>query len=327
MRRIAVEEAFWIPDLATQQVDISRTTLIRAEHRAAWATKLPDIVRYRLPDMDANGIDVQVLSLATPGVQAQPDPATAIIDARHANDVLADVTQTHQPRFAGLAALPLQDPGAAANELNRAVTQLGLNGALVNDHTLGIYLDDRRYDCVWGQLQQLDVPLYLHPTNVAPDAWHILEGRPELDGPTFSWNAATAGHALRLIYGGVFERFPRVRVILGHMGEFLPFWFARLDAAHQRMEPLETLTKLPSQYLTENFAITTSGVTSHPALQAAIQAVGIDNVLFAVDYPFEPTPNATQFLDTAPLSAADRARIAHLNAERLLHIAPSRPLA
>ncbi len=322
MRRIAVEEAFWISDLATPQVDIAKTSLYKAEHREAWGRKLTDITDYRLPDMDAHGIDVQVLSLATPGVQMQPDPGVAVSDAQRANDVLAGIIDTHPTRFAGLAALPLQDPPAAAKELRRAVNNLHLNGALVNDHTLGRYLDDRSYDVVWDQLQELNVPLYLHPNNAAADDWHVLTGRPELDGPTFSWNAATAGHALRLIYGGVFERFPRARVILGHMGEFLPFWFARLDAAHQRMDPLENLTKLPSQYLTDNFAIATSGVNSHPALQAAIQAVGIDNVLFAVDYPFESTDDAVRFLDTASLASRDRARVAHRNAERLLHIAP-----
>jgi 2,3-dihydroxybenzoate decarboxylase len=196
---------------------------------------------------------------------------------------------------------------------------------LINDHTLGHYLDETRFDVVWAELQALGVPLYLHPSSAPFDKWHVLDGRPELIGPTYSWNAATPGHALRLIYGGVFERFPNVTVILGHMGEFLPFWFARLDAAHVRLNGQEHLSKLPSEYFVDNFAITTSGVNSHAALLAAIQAVGVDNVLFAVDYPFESTTDAVAFLDSAPLTAGDREKIAHGNAERLLRLGPTAP--
>ncbi|WP_262699576.1 MULTISPECIES: amidohydrolase family protein [Streptomyces] len=321
LRRIAIEEAFWLDSLSTQQLaDGATASPYKAQYRSKWARRLVDFTEYRIPEMDAHGIDLQILSLATPGVQMQPDTDVAIDDARRANDALAAIVKEHTPRFAGLAALPLQSPEAAARELRRAVTELGLHGALVNDHTLGHYLDERRFDVVWAELQDLGVPLYLHPTNVLPAPWPLLDGRPELDGPTFTFTVATAGHALRLIYGGVFERFPDTTVILGHMGEFLPFWFARLDAAHQRLDPQEHLTKLPSQYFTDNFVITTSGVTSHAALQAAIQTVGIDNILFAVDYPFESTAEAVAFLDTAPLADADRKKIASRNAERLLRL-------
>ncbi|WP_433171398.1 amidohydrolase family protein [Actinoallomurus sp. CA-150999] len=321
MRRIAIEEAFWLDDLSTGQIDASKiASPYKPEYRSRWAARLIDFTEYRLPEMDANGVDIQVLSLATPGIQMQADTDLAIDDARRANDALAEIVNEHAPRFGGLAALPLQNPEAAAQELRRAVKELRLHGALVNDHTLGHYLDERRFDIVWGELQDLGVPLYLHPSNVSADRWHVLDGRPELDGPTFSWNATTSGHALRLIYGGVFERFPQTTVILGHMGEFLPFWFARLDAAHRRLETKENLTKLPSQYFAENFVITTSGVNSHPALLAAIQAVGIDNVLFAVDYPFESTADAVAFLDTAPLASSDREKIAYRNAENLLRL-------
>jgi 2,3-dihydroxybenzoate decarboxylase len=319
MKRIAMEEAFWLDDLSTRQVNASDSaSLYKAEYRSKWAARLVDFTEYRIPEMDAHGIDMQVLSLATPGIQMQADISLAIDDARRANDTLAGIVNQHTPRFGGLAALPLQNPVVAAQELRRAVKELRLHGALVNDHTLGHYLDERQFDVFWAELQDLGVPLYLHPSNVPPDRWHVLDGRPELDGPTYSWNAATSGHALRLIYGGVFERFPGATVILGHMGEFLPFWFARLDAAHRRLDLNEHLTKLPSQYFADNFVITTSGVNSHSALLAAVQAVGIDNVLFAVDYPFESTADAVAFLDTAPLAASDREKIAHRNAERLL---------
>jgi 2,3-dihydroxybenzoate decarboxylase len=291
--------------------------VLRKDRAGAWAERLPDFTTLRIEEMEAHGVDVALLSLTAPGIQVQPDRAVAVDDARRANDDLAAIVAENPARFAGLAALPLQDPDAAAVELERAVGTLGLKGALVNGPTLGRYLDEPRFREVWAALERLGVPLYLHPTSASEGEWHVLSGRPELAGPTYSWAAETGAHALRLVYGGVFDDFPGATLVLGHMGEFLPFQLSRLDARHGDIAPERELAKLPSEYVTDNMVITTSGVCSHAALLGAVMAVGIDNVLFAVDYPYESTEDAVKLLTTAPLSDADRAKISHRNAERV----------
>jgi len=242
-----------------------------------------------------------------------------VADARAANDFLAEIIKQHPQRFAGLAAIPMQDPPRAAAELRRGI-ELGLHGALVNDHTLGHYLDEPQYAPFWEALQDLDVPLYIHPNAVPADNWKVVQGYPGMDTAMWSWAPRTGGHAIRLILGGVFDRYPGARVILGHMGEFLPFQLSRLDSRFEVLEFTPPLEKLPSQYFGTNIAITTTGVFSHAALIAAIQAVGIDNVMFSIDYPFESTEQAVQFIRTAPLAPADQARVAHVNAERILRL-------
>jgi len=209
------------------------------------------------------------------------------------------------------------NPKAAA-ELRRAVVDLGLRGALVNDHMLGHYLDEPQYFPFWEALQELDIPL--HPNAVPSDDWNVVRGHPGLDTATWSWAARTGGHVMRLIFAGVFDRFPDARIILGHMGEFLPFQLSRFDARYADLDLERPLAKLPSEYFQTNVAITTTGVFSHSALIAAIQAVGIDNVMFSIDYPFESTDKAVQFLRSAPLAPADKKRVAHANAERILKL-------
>jgi 2,3-dihydroxybenzoate decarboxylase len=321
MRRVALEEAFWFDGLATPAHFEGLRLRYTQEALDRFKRGLADFTEYRLPEMDQYGVDVQVLSLTSPGIQTQPDPGVAVDDARRANDFLAETIARHPTRFAGLAALPLQDPERAVAELRRAVTGLGLCGALVNDHTLGHYLDEEQYAVVWAELQDLDVPLYIHPSAAPADSWHVLEGRPELDGATFSWAAATGGHAMRLVYGGVFDRFPRAKVILGHMGEFLPFQLTRFDARHRDLAMERPLGRMPSEYFGENIKITTTGVYSHAVLVAAVQAVGVDSVMFSIDYPYESTEEAVRFLDTAPLLPDDLALVAHGNADRLLKLA------
>ncbi len=320
MKIIALEESFWYDKLTTEGSDKARAWLqLKSEVGADWQRRLVDFTEYRLPDMDRNGVDMQVLSLNSPGIQAQPDPDIAVADARTANDFLADIVKEHPQRFAGLAALPLQDPSKAAAELRRAIG-LGLHGALVNDHTLGHYLDEPQYATFWETLQDLDVPLYIHPNAVPADTWKVVQGYPGMDTAMWSWAPRTGGHAVRLILGGVFDRYPNARVILGHMGEFLPFQLTRLDSRYEVLNWEHPLEKLPSAYFGTNIAITTTGVFSHAALIAAIQAVGVDNVMFSIDYPFESTEQAVQFIRTAPLAPADQARVAHVNAERILRL-------
>jgi 2,3-dihydroxybenzoate decarboxylase len=320
MKLIALEEAFWYEELATEGSPITHIP-VKTGVLATWRRKLVDFTEFRLPEMDRLGVDMQVLSLTSPGIQMQPDSAIAVADARKANDYLAAVISEYPQRFAGLATVPLQDPPQAAAELRRAV-ELGLCGALVNDHTLGHYLDEPQYAPFWAALQDLDVPLYIHPNAVPSDDWNVLRGYPELDHATWSWAPRTGGHAMRLIFAGVFDRFPNTRIILGHMGEFLPFQLSRFDARYVDLDLERPLAKLPSEYFQTNIAITTTGVFSHAALIAAIQAIGIDNVMFSIDYPFESTEKAVQFMHSAPLAPADKERVAHANAERILRLNP-----
>jgi 2,3-dihydroxybenzoate decarboxylase len=317
MRRVALEEACWFTELTTPWRFTTRSPS-RPKILDRYVSRLADFTEFRLPEMDLNGIDVHVLSLGAPGLQTQPDTDVAVRDARLANDLLAETVGRHPTRFAGLAAVPLQDPDVAAAELRRAVGELGLCGVLVNDHTLGHYLDEEQYGGFWAELEALDVPLYLHPG--AEPEWSMLDGYPELNGAMFSWAASTGGHAMRLVFGGVFDRFPRATVILGHMGEFLPYQLTRFDSRYRFLGDNRRLERRPSEYFGENIKITTSGVFSHAALIAAIQAIGVDNVMFSIDYPFESTEEAVRFLDSAPLSPTDLRRLAHGNADRLLRL-------
>ncbi|MER5948152.1 amidohydrolase family protein [Streptomyces sp. NPDC001904] len=317
MRTIGLEEHFVTPELVGYGA--SSASILQPEKWREASRRLLDLTGERLTEMDAAGLDTQVLSLNAPGIQAEPDAATAVARAAAVNDLLASVVAEHPGRFAGFAALPLQDPQAAAKELERAVSQLGLRGVLVNAHTQGRYLDDPSLRVVWERAEGLDVPLYLHPAN-GVGIPHVIEGHPELVGPMWSWGAETATHFLRLVFGGVFNDFPRAKVLLGHMGEGLPYMLWRLDSRwdYHDHHGVELALGRPSEYVRRHLYVTTSGVCSAPPLMCAVQALGADHVLFGTDYPFEDMATATEFLRTAPVGETDRAKIAHLNAERLL---------
>jgi 2,3-dihydroxybenzoate decarboxylase len=328
MRYIALEEAFFIPELAElQPVSSSLPFLQSLSFKSGYAEqiqrRLTDFTEYRLPEMDDAGIDIQVLSLAGPGLQVDIDAERARDNARFANDYLAKVIGEYPERFRGFAALPLQDPAAAAAELERAVTQDGLRGALVYDSVHGPggrYLDAPEYDEVWSAVESLDVPLYLHPGAPPADHWRVLDGRPELYGSTWSWAAEVGGHALRILFSGVFDRHPGATMILGHMGEFLPFQRSRLDSRYQIMQPTTPLKQAPSAYLGTNIVFTNSGVFSPAVMLGAVLEVGADALMFSVDYPYESSYEAVQGFERTTLSASDREKIAHGNAERLLRI-------
>lgn len=324
MKLIALEEHFVTPDLVGYGAGTS--SIAQPKVWAEASRRLLDLTEERLPEMDAAGLDMEVLSLNSPGIQAEQNPAEAVRKALRVNDFLAGVIAAHPDRFAGFAALPLQDPAAAAAELERAVVQLGLRGALVNAHTNGMYLDDPALRVVWERAEALDVPLYLHPAN-GVDAAHVLSGHPELVGPMWSWGVDTATHVLRLIFGGVFDDFPQAKLLLGHMGEGLPFVLWRLDSrwGFHLHHGIELARERPSEYLRHNLYITTSGVCSDPPLLAALMSIGPDHILFGTDYPFEQMSTATEFLRAAPISEIDRAKIAHQNAEKLLRITPKSP--
>ncbi|BBX66182.1 amidohydrolase [Mycobacterium saskatchewanense] len=317
MRYIALEEAFSIPGIAEPMSGLASRETSFAQQ---WLRKLPDFTQYRIPEMDAAGIDIQVLSLTVPGLQADLDADTARGDARRANDYLAQTVAEHPTRFRGFAALPLQDPRAAVTELERCVTELGFCGALVNDHLGGRYLDEPLYEPLWEALESLAVPLYLHPGTPPADRWRVLTGHPELYGAMWSWAAEVSGHALRVVCGGVFDRHPSATLILGHMGEFLPFQRSRLDSRYATIHTDYRLQRPPSAYLGTNVVFTTSGVFSPAALTGAVLEVGADAIMFSVDYPYESSQEAVDGFERTTLSPGDREKIAHANAERILKI-------
>jgi 2,3-dihydroxybenzoate decarboxylase len=316
-RKIALEEHFTTPALTEKHVarpTRSESLFLDIERRLA------DFDQLRLETMDKAGIDLAVLSVTTPGVQSEPHPPTALRLAHEANDLLAEPVQKRPKRYAGFAHLPTQDGVAAATELERAVKELGFKGALINGQTNGHYLDADMYVPFWERVQDLDVPVYLHPGEMH-DRPAMFAGRPELDGPVWAWTADTGAHALRLVFAGTFKRFPRLKIILGHMGETLPFFLWRFDSRWQ-MELGEDLAPdaLPSAIIKRNFAITTSGVCATQPLLLALEALGEDRVMFSVDYPYEDTQTAADFIEAAPISDAVRAKICHSNAERMLRL-------
>lgn len=328
MRYIALEEAFFIPELAERQ-PVSKYQQLVKRMQPQWAERcqlrLPDFADYRLAEMDDAGIDIQVLSLTSPGLQVDIGAEQGRDNARFANEYLAKVIGEHPDRFRGFAALSLQDPAAAAAELERAVTQDGLCGALINDCITGPggrYLDAPEYDEVWSAVESLGVPLYLHPGSPPAERWQVIEGRPELYGATWSWAAEVSGHALRILFSGVFDRHPGATLILGHMGEFLPFQRSRLDSrfASTSLAVTSTLQRAPSAYLGTNIVFTNSGVFSPAVMLGAVLEVGADALMFSIDYPYESSYDAVRGFERTTLSAADREKIAHGNAERLLRI-------
>jgi predicted TIM-barrel fold metal-dependent hydrolase len=259
-----------------------------------------------------------VLSLASDGIQAIEDPALAVRRAREANDALAARVALHPDRFAGLAAVALQDPAAAASEARRAVGEPGFHGVMVNGYSNGApYYDDERYLPFWEAMEGLGVPFYLHPRNPLESQREIYAGRPELLGPTWAFGVETATHALRLIVSGLFDRFPSLTVVLGHLGEGLPFQTYRLEQRLKRRADV-TLERLPTVVLRENFYVTISGNYHTPSLVGVLSEMGADRVMFAVDHPFEDVADGADWFDALSLDDDVRSRIAHGNASRLL---------
>ena len=282
-------------------------------------TKLIDVGGIRQSEMDRAGINMQVLSLALPGVEAF-DASDGITWAKKTNDYLAGVVKEFPQRFAGLAALPLQEPSAAAGELERAVKELGLRGASVNSHVRGEYLDNKKYWIVFETAERLGVPIYIHPREPSPDIAKLLSPYPGLWAALWGFGADVGLHTVRLICSGVFDQYPRLKIIIGHMGEALPFWLWRLDNHWARMPMAARLKRKPSEYIKDNFLMTTSGMFSQPALLCAYLTLGADNILFAVDYPHELSEAAVAFMDSAPICDSDKEKIYHLNAEKLLKL-------
>jgi len=316
MGKIAIEEHYVLDK--EDHIDRWRTIvqMIPEQFQQRLITQLTD-TSHRLELMDQGEIDLAVLSNAAV-VQGSVEPQTALRIARESNDHLAEVVRARPDRFAAFATTPLQHPEEGADELQRAVEQLGLVGTMLFGATDGRYLDDRSFDPFWERAQDLDVPVYLHAAD-APALPPSQAGRPELRGPTWSWTAETATHALRMVFGGVFDRFPRVRVILGHMGETVPYFLWRLDQRAAAFADHAAAMK-PSQLVRRNIAITTAGAFSDDPLRCALDALGEDSVMYSIDYPFESMAEGAQWLDAATLDTKVRAKIERENAQALLKL-------
>ena len=317
VKKIVLEEHFSTPAMQKYAADVTKT--IEAGFIAYVKPLLMEFDQLRLEEMDKYGIDMCVLSLTSPGVQLEPDTNTAVKNASEINDFLATQVQKHPTRYAGFAHLALQDPKAAAGELERCVKQLGMKGALINGHTNGEYLDDQKFWPVWEMAEALEVPLYLHPAD-SPHPASNEAGYPEMAGAGWAWGSETAGHVLRIMYGGVFDRFPKSTLVLGHMGETLPFIMWRLDSRYAMLNHTNHVKKMPSEYIQQNIMVTTAGSFSAAPLLCSMLALGADRIMFSIDYPYELTEQAVHFIDNAPISELDREKICHLNAERLLKL-------
>jgi len=321
MRTITLEEHFATPEFlkATAQLQsAARTDFVKAVE-----SKLLDLGQGRIADMDAAGIDLQVLSLTWAGLD-RLDGATATALAHDANDRLAAAVREHPKRFAGFAALALQEPEKAAAEFERCVRALGFKGALVHGTTRGMFLDDPRFTPLFEAAQALDVPIYLHPApppKPVEDAY--FGGLPGQLGfflatAAWGWHAEAGMHSLRLIVSGLFDRFPRLQLIIGHMGEDLPFSIARAEAVLSR--ETKHLQRRVGEYFQQHFHITTSGYFTVPPFQCAMEVVGADRILFSVDYPYSPNTVGRTFLNSLPISPEEMGKISGGNAERLLKL-------
>jgi predicted TIM-barrel fold metal-dependent hydrolase len=326
VKTIALEEHFSTPMLV-QKLKPTATEFrafylsSRSEHVGHnIVDQLADLDAQRLAYMDAAGIDIQVLSFTSPGPQAF-DAAEAIPLAKDANDRLHEAVKRHPDRFAGFAALPTAAPDAAADELERAVTKLGFKGTMIHGHTRGSFLDDKKYWVIFERAQALGVPVYIHPTSPHPEVVKAyFTGYEELARAAWGFGIDTSCHFLRLVFAGVFDAYPNLKIILGHYGECLPFAMHRMNDQSFQAAKRRGLKKTPLQYLKDNLVVTTSGNWFEPAFVCTLLALGADNILFAVDWPFEPNTTAVHFLNQLPISDLDREKIAHLNAERILRM-------
>jgi predicted TIM-barrel fold metal-dependent hydrolase len=285
--------------------------------------QLQDVGEARIAEMDAAGIDVQVLSLNSPGVE-QADVAEQIAIARESNDFLADILKKYPERFAGFAALPVAAPEKAADELDHRVRQQGFKGALINGHSRGRYLDDKFFWPMLERAEALNVPIYLHPTVPPKPVIDAVYGgfstavTGMLAAPSWGWHIETSIHLIRMILGGVFDRYPTLQVVIGHLGEGIPFMLPRLN----KRLPVQ-MTKLDrplGAYLRENIHYTFSGFNFPATFLDLLLEVGVARIMFSADYPYETMLDARSFLDHIPVSTVDRECIAHGNAERLLSI-------
>jgi predicted TIM-barrel fold metal-dependent hydrolase len=332
LEKIAIEEHFDVLGASTAGATAANEdlqSLVKAmDYNADWmgmvGRRLRDFGTDRLAGMDASGIRMSILSHTVPGVQAIADPVVAAAAARGINDRLADEVRARPARYAGFASIALQEPDAGAAELERAVTRLGLKGAMINGYTNTRdpqrveYLDEPKFLPFWEAAASLGVPIYLHPRPALDQ--RVFEGHSELIGATWGFAPEAATHALRLIYSGLFDRFPSLTVILGHLGETLPYFSWRIQHCFEYNPSDKRVQRRLQDYLCDNFYVSTSGIFSDQALIGALLTIGADRILFACDYPYEVMEPAARWIERAAISEGDRRKIASGNAKRLFNI-------
>lgn len=321
--RISTEETFGVSEVydATaaliQQKPTDEVGLGLPPKDSALVQKLLDLGEGRIADMDAGRIDKQLLSLWSPGVQIF-DPQQGTELATLVNDKLAEAVHKNPRRFAGLVTIAPQNPEAAALEIERGMNTLGLNGVLINSYTKGEFLDRKKFWPIFEAAQAHDAAIYIHPRLPAPKMYEPFSEY-SMSGAMWGFHADTSTHAIRLLLSGVFDQFPDLTIVLGHMGEGLPFWLNRLDNISARSQ-LESIERKPSEYFLDNFVITTSAMFWDPVLELSHKVLGADRILFGVDYPFAPNEAGTRWLDAAPVSDEDKRKIYAENAQRVFHI-------
>jgi 5-carboxyvanillate decarboxylase len=334
-RLIACEEAWSIPEVAEELRKVARGPsqssdkllvggIYDADHDTTGYGKmnflegLKDIENQRLPQMDEHGVDMHLLTLTAPGVQMfDADTATEL--AALSNDRMAEIIAKYPTRFAGLASFAPHSPKRAAKQIDRVMSDLKLNGLVVNGHTNGEYLDDPKFWPIFEAAEALDRPIYIHPRNPSDPMADLFRDK-RLQSAIWGFAIETGTHAMRLIVSEVFDRFPKLQIVLGHMGENIPFYLWRSDYWFERRRSAYKATLKPSEIMKRNFLITTSGVEHEPALRYSIEVLGADRIMWAIDYPYQPMPPAVDFLNGARISEADRAAISHRNAERAFHL-------
>lgn len=325
-KRIATEEGFNFPEIMSEAVKVAsrQPPLIQALNPfggtgGLWdmlGGKLGDLGEGRIKQMDADGIDMQLLLLSSPGVQTLEE-SLAIELAAMSNDRLSQACRRHPDRLAGLAALAPQNPKRAAEELQRGVRTLGLKGAVINSHTNGEYLDDRKFWPILECADSLRVPIYIHPRDPSPQ----LGGALAIPGYLIGWGWAleVGTHAIHLMASGAFDEFPNLKIVIGHMGECVPFLLPRLDNRYTRDRgPKRNLS--PSEYFKRHVFVTTSGMNYRRQLVMTVEELGIDRVLFAADWPFEPSKDAVEGLESAPFSAEDKRKLFQTNAQSVFSL-------
>jgi len=308
---IAIEEHYFDSEILSHYGE--------GERRAGLRERLEDVGAKRIADMDRAGIDIQVLSHAAPGTHRM-DADKAVPLARGANDRLRDLVRANPQRFAGFATLPASDPQAAADELERAVMKLDLKGAMVHGLTQGLFIDDKRFWPIFDRAQALDVPIYVHPAVPHPaviDVYYkdYVADFPGITNAAWGFTVETATQGVRLVLSGLFDKYPGLKIILGHLGEGLPFLLWRIDAMFKR-KPNRAIDF--REKFCRHFWITTSGNFSDPAMLCCIQEMGVDRILFAVDFPYVENRPGTEWMERVSLSKEDKEKILSGNAKRLL---------
>ena len=332
-KRIATEEAWAPAELLSRYRSMAASRSLddpgfialwtRLGSRTQLGDRLANIGAGRVADMDVSGIDMQILSLTSPGVQVF-DAATANAIAVDTNDQVAQAVRTHPSRFTALAAVAPQDPRTAAREIDRAVRTLGLKGVIINSHTRGEFLDDPKFWEIFEAAEALNVPIYIHPQAPPPAMIgpYVERG---LEGALWGFGAETGLHALAIIRSGALDRFPKLRIVIGHGGEALPFWLFRLDYMNRTARPAirtgaSSLARQISEYMKENFYVTTSGMAWAPVINFIQSVLGVDRVLYAMDYPYQFEISEVIASDETPMTAEDRKKFFQTNAERVFSL-------